>query len=128
MDAGVGLFTTDVPNTLRLVGTLGLSTPDALYAFVVDFGEEQAYLGTKWFLWFGTSGERSPAVCSWRSAKRTRSGILNSSVPSLSSPSVRPKRNVRGVSCRRFEEIQHGATVDRVTADGTVMFELWRTS
>ena len=49
MDAGVGLFTTDVPNTLRLVGTLGLSTPDALYAFVVDFGEEQAYLGTKWY-------------------------------------------------------------------------------
>ena len=58
----------------------------------------------------------------------TYSGILSSSVPSLSSPSVRPKRDVRGVSCSRFEEIQHGATVDRVTADGTVMFELWRAS
>ena len=63
-----------------------------------------------------------------RSAMRTHSGILSSSVPSLSSPSVRPKRNVRGVSCSRFEEIQRGATVDRVTADGTVMFELWRAS
>ena len=40
VDAGVGLFTTDVPDMLRLVGTLGLSSPYALYAFVVDFGEE----------------------------------------------------------------------------------------
>ena len=53
MDAGVGLFTTDVPDTLRLVGTLGLSSPDALYAFVVDFGEEQAYLGMKWYYGLG---------------------------------------------------------------------------
>ena len=43
------------------------------------------------------------------------------SVPSILRPSVRPKRNVRGVSCSRF---QYGATVDRVTADGTVMFKL----
>ena len=53
MDAGVVLFTTDVPDTLRLVGTLGLSSPDALYAFVVDFGQEQAYLGTKWYYGLG---------------------------------------------------------------------------
>ena len=37
-------------------------------------------------------------------------GILSSSVLSLSSPSVRPK-SVRVVSGRRFEELEHGATV-----------------
>ena len=35
------------------MGTLGFSSPDALYAFVVDFGEEQAYLGTKWYCGLG---------------------------------------------------------------------------
>ena len=56
-------------------------------------------------------------------------GILSSSVLSLSSSSVRPK-SVRVVSGRRFEELEHGATprLARVTADGTVMFELWRAS
>ena len=63
------------------------------------------------------------------SAMRTHSGIFSSSVLSLSSPSVRPKRNTFVESlAAALRKIQYGATVDRVTADGTVMFELWRAS
>ena len=42
------------------------------------------------------------AVCSWRSAMQTHSGILSSSAPSLSSASVWLKRNVRRVTGSRL--------------------------
>ena len=60
-------------------------------------------------LWCGTSPAR-PQQCVHDGRRCGHFGILSSSVLSLWSPSVRPK-SVRVVSGRRFEELEHCATV-----------------
>ena len=57
---------------------------------------------------------------------RTQSGILSSSVPSV--PAFDRRGTFVESLAAALRKIQHGATVDRVTADCTMMFELWRAS